>query len=89
MDAPPPANDAIRMTALWFTGAIALIGMCVFGWCAIKSTYIDVPMLLVLSNATFAAVGAFTVLLTGRTVAQLNQNSDVTNKPQTEVTQQT
>lgn len=75
---------SIQLTALWFTGVIAVLGMVIFGWCAIWKIYIDVPMMLVLSNITIAAVSAFTTLLTGRSVAQLNQQSDVTNQPQTQ-----
>ena len=69
---------------MWFTGIVSLLGMVTFGLCAIWKIYIDVPMLLVLSNVTVGAVSAFTTLLTGRTVAQLNQNSDVKNQPQIE-----
>jgi hypothetical protein len=79
-------STAIQLIALYFTGAIAIIGMTTFCWCAIWKIYLDVPMLLVLSNVTVGSVSSFTTLLTGRTVAQLNQNSDVKNQPQTEVT---
>lgn len=75
-------TDPVRLTALWFTGVVALMGMVIFGFCAINKIYIDVPMMLVLSNITIAAVSAFTTLLTGRNVAQLNQQSDVRNQPQ-------
>lgn len=77
-----PQNDPVRIIALNFTGVISLMGMFVFVWCAMWKIYIDVPMLLVLSNITIAAVSAFTTLLTGKTVSQLNQNSDVKNQPQ-------
>jgi hypothetical protein len=79
-------NDPVRLTALWFTGVVALLGMFIFGWCAMFKIYIDVPMMLVLSNITIAAVSAFTTLLTGRNVAQINQGSDVKNSPQTQIT---
>lgn len=72
---------SIQLTALWFTGAVAVMGMLIFGWSVIWKIYIDVPMMLVLSNITIAAVSAFTTLLTGRSVAQLNQQSSVSNKP--------
>lgn len=75
---------SVQLTALWFTGIISVLGMVIFGWCAIWKIYIDVPMMLVLSNITIAAVSAFTTLLTGRSVAQLNQQSDVRNQPQTQ-----
>jgi hypothetical protein len=76
------SNLGVRYVALYFTGIVALMGMFVFVWCAMWKIYIDVPMLLVLSNVTIAAVSSFTTLLTGRTVSQLNQQSDVKNIPQ-------
>ncbi len=76
---------SIQLLALWFTGVIALLGMATFCWCGIWKIYLDVPMLLVLSNITVGAVSSFTTLLTGRTIAQLNQQSDVKNSPQTQV----
>jgi exosome complex RNA-binding protein Rrp42 (RNase PH superfamily) len=79
--------DIVRLTALWFTGVVALLGMVIFGCCAIWKIYIDVPMMLVLSNITIAAVSAFTTLLTGRNVAQLNQQSEVKNQPQIDTAQ--
>jgi hypothetical protein len=75
---------SIQTTALYFTGLIAVLGMATFCWCGIWKIYLDVPMLLVLSNITVGAVSSFTTLLTGRTIAQLNQQSDVKNQPQTE-----
>lgn len=81
--------DTPRLLAMWFTGVVSIMGMFTFVWCSIRSTYIDVPMLLVLSNITIGAVSAFTTLLTGRTVAQLNQNSDVKNQPQIDQQSQT
>lgn len=41
-------------------------------------------MLLVLQAITVGGASAFAVLLTGRTIAQLNQQSDVKNQPQIE-----
>lgn len=75
-------STAIQLTALYFTGFIAAMGMATFCWCSIWKIYLDVPMLLVLSNVTVGAVSSFTTLLTGRTIAQLNQGSDVKNQPQ-------
>lgn len=77
-------TDPIRLTALWFTGTISIMGMFTFCWCAIGKIYIDVPMLLVLQAITVGGASAFAVLLTGRTIAQLNQQSDVKNQPQIE-----
>jgi len=74
----------LQITALWFTGIVALMGMATFCWCGIWKIYLDVPQLLVLSNVTVGAVSSFTTLLTGRTIAQLNQQSDVKNQPQIE-----
>jgi hypothetical protein len=80
---------SIQTTALYFTGLIAVLGMATFCWCGIWKIYLDVPMLLVLSNITVGAVSSFTTLLTGRTIAQLNQQSDVKNSPQTQMTEPT
>lgn len=76
--------DTPRLLAMWFTGIVALMGMATLCWTAIAKIYIDVPMLLVISNTTVGAVSVFSTLLVGRTVAQLNQNSDVKNQPQTQ-----
>lgn len=80
---------SIQTTALYFTGLIAVLGMATFCWCGIWKIYLDVPMLLVLSNITVGAVSSFTTLLTGRTIAQLNQQSDVKNQPQMQSTEGT
>jgi hypothetical protein len=75
------SNLGVRYVALYFTGVVALMGMATFCWCGIWKIYLDVPQLLVLSNITIAAVSSFTTLLTGRTVSQLNQQSEVKNQP--------
>lgn len=77
-------HSVLQTTALWFTGVVALMGMFTFCWCGIWKIYLDVPQLLVLSNITVGAVSSFTTLLTGRTIAQLNQQSDVKNHPMME-----
>lgn len=66
---------SLQLTALWFTGVVALLGMGTFCCCAIWKIYLDVPQLLVLSNVTVGAVSSFTTLLTGKTVAQLAQGT--------------
>ncbi len=80
-----PTN--IQITALYFTGIIALLGMVSFCWCGIWKIYLDVPMLLVLSNITVGAVSSFTTLLTGRTISQLNQPSPDSQTTMTQTTQ--
>ncbi len=69
-------TDPTRLIALYFTGAVAIMGMFTFSWCAIFKIYIDVPMLLVLQAVTVGGVSSFTMLLTGRTLGQLAQPSD-------------
>jgi hypothetical protein len=57
------------------------------GWCTIAKIYIDVPMLLVLSNIVTGIVSCITTVLVGRTLAQLNQGggeSETTIKQTTE-----
>lgn len=73
------------MVALLVSGLAALWGMFVMGWCAIWKIYVDVPMLLVLSNIVTGIVSCITTLLVGRTISQLNQQSDVKNQPQTQI----
>lgn len=66
---------------------LSLIGLATFCWCAIARIYIDVPLMTVLNSIVSALIGSLTTLLVGRTVQQLNQNSDVKNQPQIENTQ--
>lgn len=70
------------MTALLIAGLTAMWGMFVMGWCAMWKIYVEVPMLLVLSNIVTGIVSCITTLLVGRTIAQLNQQSQVKNTPQ-------
>ncbi len=70
------------MTALIFSGVIAVWGIFVLGWCTMLKIYVDVPMLLVLSNVVVGIASSLTTLLVGRSIAQLNQQSDVKNEPQ-------
>lgn len=74
-------NDKLKIYSLLFAGLIAIWGMFVMGWCTMQKIYIDVPMLLVLSNIVTGIASSITTILVGRTIAQLNQQSDVTNKP--------
>lgn len=84
MNPEPPAgrSEALKMASLLIAGLVALWGMFVMGWCAMWKIYIDVPMLLVLSNIVTGIVSCITTVLVGRTIAQLNQASDVKNSPQ-------
>lgn len=79
-----PQTNILQFTALWFTGIIAFMGMFTFCFCAIYKIYLDQPMMLVLSNVTVGSSSVFATLLTGRTISQLNQQSDVKNSPQTD-----
>ncbi len=86
----PTTRDPLKMVALVTAGAAALWGMYVIGICTINKVYVDVPTLLVLSNIVTGVLSSLTTLLVGRTIAQLNQQSDVTNRPlvdQTSVTE--
>jgi hypothetical protein len=74
--------SSIQVIALAFTGIVAIIGMLTLCVCALYKIYIEPVMMIVLSNITVAAVSSFTTLLVGRTVSQLNQNSEVKNQPQ-------
>lgn len=77
-------TEHLKMVALSIAGLAAIWGMFVMGWCTIWKIYVDVPMLLVLSNIVTGIVSSLTTLLVGRTIAQLNQQSDVRNQPQIE-----
>ena len=72
----PENRDRLKMVALYVSGMVVLWGMFVMGWCAMRQIYIDVPMLLVLSNIVTGIVSCITTLLVGRTIAQLNQGSE-------------
>lgn len=70
---PSATREALKHVALIIAGLIAIWGMFVMGWCAIWKIYVDVPMLLVLSNIVTGIASSITTLLVGRTIAQLNQ----------------
>lgn len=71
-----PSLDTLKMVALISAALIALWGMFVMGWCAMWRIYVDVPMLLVLSNVVTGIASSITTILVGRTIAQLNQPGD-------------
>lgn len=73
--------DVIRLTALYFTGILAVMGMSTMCWCAIWKIYVDVPLLLVLQAITVGSSSVFATMLVGRTIAQLNQGSDIKTQP--------
>lgn len=85
---PVSHREPLKMVALLISGLTATWGMFVMGWCAIWKIYIDVPMLLVLSNIVTGIVSCITTLLVGRTISQLNQQSEVKNQPQTQIGEQ-
>ncbi len=65
--------DNLKLAALLIAGLIAIWGVFVMGWCTIFKIYVDVPMLLVLSNLVSGIASSLTTLLVGRTISQLNQ----------------
>lgn len=73
--------NAIQIAVAMFTGLIALIGTVFLNLFALWKIYIDVPVLLVLSNVTIGALSSLTTLLVGRTVSQLNQAADRNEPP--------
>lgn len=73
---PTQSREALKHIALCIAGVIAVWVAFVLGWCAIQKIYIDVPMLLVLSNLLMGLASSITTLLVGRTLAQLNQPAD-------------
>ncbi len=77
----PVPVDKLKLYSLLCASLVVLWGMFVMGWCTIYKIYIDVPMLLVLSNIVTGITSCITTILVGRTIAQLNQQSDVSNKP--------
>lgn len=81
------SNDRLKFWSLGIAGLVAVGGMFVMGYCTMFKIYIDVPMLLVLSNIVTGIVSCVTTVLVGRTISQLNQQSDVTNKPLVDNTQ--
>lgn len=87
MKAQLSPNDKLKLYSLLVAGLVALGGMFVMGYCTMAKIYIDVPMLLVLSNIVTGLTSCITTILVGRTIAQLNQQSDVTNKPLVDNTQ--
>lgn len=83
---PTVPREALKHVALLIAGLIACWGMFVMGWCAMYKIYIDVPMLLVLSNIVTGIASSITTILVGRTIAQLNQPDEptevkITNTP--------
>lgn len=79
---PTVSREALKHVALIIAGLIAVWGMFVMGYCAIQKIYIDVPMLLVLSNIVTGIASSITTLLVGRTIAQLNQGDTETTMTQ-------
>lgn len=80
---PTLSREALKHVALIIAGAIAMWCAFVLGWCAWWKIYVDVPMLLVLSNLVTGIVSAITTLLVGRTLAQLNSAEGDTTMTQT------
>lgn len=86
---PTISREALKHVALIIAGLIAVWGMFVIGWCALQKIYIDVPMLLVLSNIVTGIASSITTLLVGRTLSQLNSNDGGGETTMTQTTQTT
>jgi hypothetical protein len=82
---PQASHENLKTIAMLIAGLIALWLSFVMGWCTIYKIYIDVPMLLVISNIVTGITSCITTVLVGRTIAQLNQGADT----QTTMTQTT
>lgn len=83
---PDLANDRLKHIALYIAGLVAMWCIFVIGWCTMWKIYIEIPVLFVLSNLVTGIVSCITTVLVGRTIAQLNQQSDVKNEPQIQQT---
>lgn len=79
--------NIMQITVAMFTGLIAVITTVFFCLFGLWKIYIDVPLLLVLSNIAIGALSSLTTLLVGRTVSQLTASAGegtpvtVTNLP--------
>lgn len=86
----PIQREGLKMVAMAIAGLIAMWCSFVMGWCSIAKIYIDVPMLLVLSNIVTGIASCITTVLVGRTMAQLNQpSSENSETTMTQTTQTT
>jgi hypothetical protein len=65
--------NLVQVIAVIAAGVIAAMLAWSLMWCAMFKVYIDVPLLMALSNILSGIGGALTTILVGRSIAQLNQ----------------
>lgn len=80
----PVVSEKIQLFAVIFSGLIAAGGMFAFVFCSVWKIYMDPPMLIAVSSIVSNITGALTMVFATRKIAQLNQNSQVKNAPQTQ-----
>jgi hypothetical protein len=80
----PPVSEKVQLLAVIFCGMIASGGMFGFVFCMCWKIYIDAPMLIAVSTTIGNITGSLCMVFAIRKIAQLNQNSQVKNSPQTQ-----
>jgi hypothetical protein len=65
--------NIVQIIAVIAAGFIAWLLAFALMWCAMWKIYIDIPLLMALSNILSGIGGALTTILVGRSLAQLNQ----------------
>lgn len=68
-----PKPNIIQIIAVVAAGIIAWTLAFSLMWCAMWKIYIDIPLLMALSNILSGIGGALTTILVGRSLTQLNQ----------------
>jgi hypothetical protein len=63
----------VQIIAVISAGVISAMLAWALMWCAMWKIYIDVPLLMALSNILSGIGGAITTILVGRSISQLNQ----------------
>lgn len=84
----PPVSEKVQLLAVVFCGMIAAGGMFGFVFCMCWKIYIDAPMLIAVSTTIGNITGSLCMVFAIRKIAQLNQNSQVKNSPQTQTIEQ-
>lgn len=78
----PMKPNTIQVLVVLSIALLSMVGMTTLCLCAFWKIYIEPVMMIALNSLTCGLAGSLTTLLVGRTVSQLNQNSDVKNTPQ-------
>lgn len=73
--------NTIQVIVVLSIAVLSCIGMATLCLCAFWKIYIEPVMMIALNSLTCGLAGSLTTLLVGRTVSQLNQNSEVKNEP--------